>query len=56
MLRLLTELFSTMKGVRIKSVSGEKLGSIDKSLIEVTQGKVFIAKNAKELIENCLKN
>lgn len=55
MLRLLIELFSTMKGVKIKSISGEKLGSIDKSLMEVTEGKVFVAKNAKDLIEKCLR-
>lgn len=55
MLRLLIELFSTMKGVTIKSVSDNKPGSIDKSLLEVKQGKVFAAENAKDLIEKCLK-
>jgi hypothetical protein len=53
-LRVLIDLFSTMRGVKIKSISGKKIGSIDKSLIEVEQGKVFDAQNAKELIDKCL--
>jgi hypothetical protein len=55
LLRLLIELFSTMKGVTIKSISGNKLGSLDKSLMEVKQGKVFAAENARDLIEKCLR-
>ncbi len=53
-LRVLIDLFSTMRGVKIKSISGKKIGSIDKSLIEVKQGKVFDAQNAKDLIDKCL--
>lgn len=53
-LRTLIDLFSTMRGVKIKSVSGKKVGTIDKSLLEVSQGKVFDAKNAADLIDKCL--
>jgi hypothetical protein len=53
-LRLLIDLFSTMRGVKIKSISGKKIGSIDKSLMEVSQGKVFDAQDAKDLIDKCL--
>ena len=53
-LRILIDLFSTMRGVKVKSVSGKKIGSIDKSLFEVEQGKVFEAQNAKDLIDKCL--
>lgn len=53
-LRTLIDLFSTMRGVKIKSVSGKKVGTIDKSLLEVSQGKVFDARNATDLIDKCL--
>ena len=53
-LRILIDLFSTMRWVKIKSISGKKVGSIDKSLLEVNQGKVFDAQNAKDLINKCL--
>jgi hypothetical protein len=53
-LRVLIDLFSTMRGVKIKSVSGKKIGTIDKSLMEVSQGKVFDAQSAKDLIDKCL--
>ncbi|MDX9847124.1 MAG: hypothetical protein RBT74_09095 [Tenuifilaceae bacterium] len=53
--RVLVDLFSTMRGVKIKSVSGKKMGSIDRSLIEVSQGKVFEAQNAKDLVDKCLR-
>jgi len=54
-LRTLMDLFSTMRGVKIKSVSGKKVGAIDKSLMEVAQDKVFDAENATDLINKCLK-
>ncbi len=54
-LRVLIDLFSTMRGVKIKSVSGKKIGSIDKALTEVSQGRVFDAQNAKDLIDKCIK-
>lgn len=53
-LRVLTDLFATMRGVKIKSVSGKKPGTINKSVMEVRQGKVFDAHNAKDLIDKCL--
>jgi hypothetical protein len=53
-LRILIDLFSTMRGVKIKSISGKKIGSIEKSLLEVNQGKVFDAQNANDLINKCL--
>ena len=54
-LRTLLDLFSTMRGVKITSVSGKKVGAIDKSLIEVSQGKVFDAQDASDLIDKCLR-
>jgi hypothetical protein len=54
-LNLLIDLFSNMKGVTIKSISGKKIGSVDKSLLEVSQGKIIKAGSASELIEKCLE-